>query len=88
MTHCKSSKPTDKDTGTHAINAAANQNLSAAPAYFYGPACFAQGLAQAVGGTLTHVQLLIDGKVLLDQTPTGQSSVPVGATFDSLPTRR
>jgi hypothetical protein len=43
-----------------------------------------QGLAQAIGGTVTHVQLLVDGKAILDQTPSGQSSVTVSATFDSL----
>lgn len=54
------------------------------PAYFYGPACPVQGVAQAIGGTVTHVQLLVDGKVLLDQTPSGQSSVTVTASFDAL----
>ena len=64
--------------------AATGQALSIAPPYFFGSACPVQGLAQAIGGTVTHVQLLVDGKVVQDQTPSGQTSLVVSATFDSL----
>ena len=65
--------------------AATGQPLSTAPAFFFGPACPVQANAQAIGGSVTEVKLLVDGKVIQDVTSTaGQSSLTVSATFDSL----
>ena len=41
-------------------------------------------VAQAIGGTVTHVQLLVDGLVVQEVVNTGQTSVALTASFNSL----